>query len=78
MMEYTEPIYKRDADDYMCRVLDNIKIFIDGNVVDAVLTVDASGSKIAYPISVFENDFYLFNIGESPAATHARMQRGGT
>jgi len=77
MMEYTEPVYKRDADEHMCRVIDNINICIDGNTIDAVLTVDVNGNKTAYPASIFERDFYVFDAGESPASIQLRRQQNG-
>lgn len=66
-MDYTEPVYKNKNTDELCRISDSILVYIDGGVTEGVLTVNSNGEKIAYMKSEFNNEFDIYNLGETPA-----------
>ena len=64
---YTEPVYKSETTGELCRVLDHVFIVEDGLTVEAVLTVNTESKKIVYKKTDFDEVFFLFDAGESPA-----------
>lgn len=68
-MHYTEAVYKNNNDSTISRILESILI-PDGKrgLLEGVLTVNTKGEKIAYTKSYFDEQFYLYDAGESPAS----------
>lgn len=64
---YTEPVYKSEVTGELCRVLEHVYIVEDGLLSEAVLTVNTESKKIVYRKTDFDEVFFLFDAGESPA-----------
>lgn len=77
-MHYTEPIYKLNNNELMCRILDNVSIMTESNKVeDGVLTVGTDGIRMVYTREFFDSNFYLFDAGESPASIMRQKDENG-
>jgi hypothetical protein len=75
-IEFTEEVFRKNNSDYMCRIVSNIKIYIDDIIVDGVLVADIDGAKIAYTNKYFRENFYVFDAGETPAAIMQKDENG--
>ena len=77
-MHYTEPVYKFNDDELMCRVLDSVSIMKEKDKADdGVLTIGTDGIKMVYTREFFDSNFYLFDAGESPASIMKQKDEDG-
>lgn len=77
-MEYTEAVYKHNEDESLCRILHDVLIYDDsGAAVEGVLITNIDGDRIAYKRKYFDDNFYLFDAGETPAAIIKKDEENG-
>ena len=67
MTEYTESVFIQLETRSMCRILENILMHVDGELMEGISTVDTDGVKIVYGKDYFDAKFTLFNAGKTPA-----------
>ena len=75
-MNYTETVYRMTDSEYLCRILDYVSLGGAIGECDAVLTVDMYGKKIVYKADEFQELFYVFDAGETPAALMQKDENG--
>jgi len=67
-LEYTEAVYKHKDESQMCRILEKIVLMCDSESFDGVLITNTKGEKIAMKKIDFNNNYSIYDIGESPAS----------
>ena len=67
-MEYTETVYKNIYNGELRRIVDDVFMACEEEVVEAYTTVGLDGVKIVFPVSYFDKNFKLYIPGERIAS----------